>query len=125
MNSNEHMSQKLDLSKYISEKDLCKKWKCHWITLKNRASDGYLPFIIENRQRYYLLSDVANTEKLKPVRPYLKSKKTRAAQSDKIVNSTKKKAKAPIIDQEGRYQPATESSLISRLLFSLRRLFTT
>lgn len=125
MNSNEHMSQKLDLSKYISEKDLCKKWRCHWVTLKNRTSNGYLPFIIENRQRYYLLSDVANTEKLKPVRPYLKSKKTKAAQSDKIVNSTKRKTKAPIIAQEHNYEPATEPSLISRLLFSLRRLFTT
>jgi hypothetical protein len=124
MNSNEHMSHKVDLSKYISEKDLCKKWKCHWVTLKNRSSDGYLTFVIENGQRYYPLSDVANTERLKPVRAYLKSKNTRAPQSDKIVNSTKRKAKAAVIAQEGNYEPATGPNVFSRLLLSLRRLFT-
>jgi hypothetical protein len=118
------MSHKVDLSNYISEKDLCKKWKCHWITLKNRADKGYLTFIIENRQRYYRLSDVANTEEVKPVRPYLKSKKPRAARSEKIVNSTKRKVKSSVISQETDYEPVTEPSLFSKILFSLRRLFT-
>lgn len=116
------MNQKPDLSSYISEGELCKRWKCHPVTVKSRAKKGYLGYVVENRERHYLLSDVIKTEKVKPIRPYIRVKKRKSLRLEKIVNTTARKAKVRS-DSRLRVEPSQELGIFARLLFSLKRLF--
>lgn len=115
------MNQKPDLSKFISEAELCKRWKCHWVTVKARAQKGYLTCVVENRQRYYSIEDVINTENTKPIRPYIKTKKRKSLQFEKIVNTTEsRKLSRPKMAK----QQVEDTNLLLRLGLWFKRLFS-